>query len=260
MSGNPDEVDFRFSEWTNSSRKYVSCNVLRDFKALFSKITWQFMLTHWRQYRVLVVVVLGVEGQENGGPSEVANNLEVFLVGLTNHILFPVRGFKNGRCSKPSAMTSLSTLIIKVWHLNTCVSVYIHTYCLVLGSTGGTRSPAPAAQHLHWSIKLELWPLVMLVKPVTWDRSASAPLLPAVLRITHEWLLCSAQKDQYKTPHKYYLCIIYVAWRYYMVVSCKSSETKAALLLLDLLTAWKKSIQETQRAASFSQMSKHSEN
>ena len=51
------------------------------------------MLTQKRQYRVLVVVVLGAEGQESGGPSAMANNPEVSLVGLTNHILFPVRGF-----------------------------------------------------------------------------------------------------------------------------------------------------------------------
>lgn len=50
------------------------------------------MLTHRRQCHVLVVVVLGAEGQENGGPSAMANNPEVSLVGLTNHILFPVRG------------------------------------------------------------------------------------------------------------------------------------------------------------------------
>lgn len=50
------------------------------------------MLTHRRQCRVLVVVVLGAEGKENGGPSAMANNPEVSLVGLTNHVLFPVRG------------------------------------------------------------------------------------------------------------------------------------------------------------------------
>lgn len=50
------------------------------------------MLTHRRQYHVLVVVVLGAQGQESSGPSAVANNPEVSLAGPTNHILFPVRG------------------------------------------------------------------------------------------------------------------------------------------------------------------------
>lgn len=50
------------------------------------------MLTHSRRYHVLVVVVLGAERQESGWPSAVANNPEVILVGLTNRILFPVRG------------------------------------------------------------------------------------------------------------------------------------------------------------------------
>lgn len=50
------------------------------------------MLTHRGQYHVLVVVVLGAERQESGGPSAMANNPVVFSVGLTNRILFPVRG------------------------------------------------------------------------------------------------------------------------------------------------------------------------
>ncbi len=49
------------------------------------------MLTHRRQYHVLVAVVVGAEGQESGGSSAMANNPEVFLVGLTDHILFLVR-------------------------------------------------------------------------------------------------------------------------------------------------------------------------
>lgn len=128
---NSSEVEFRFSEWTNSSHKELSRNVLWDFNTLFSKIIWQFMLTHMRQYRVLVVVVLGAEGQESGGPTAVANNPEVSLVGLTNRILFPVRGFLYGCCSEPSAMTSLSTLIIAHPYIHTCTHTYCYTSCSV---------------------------------------------------------------------------------------------------------------------------------
>lgn len=110
------------------------------------------MLMHRRQYHVLVAVVLGAEGQESGGLSVMANNPEASLVGLTNRILFPVRGCWYGCCSKPSAMTSLSTLIIALSHMCT----YTHTSCYILCSVGATGSPPTAAQHLHSSIKLEL--------------------------------------------------------------------------------------------------------
>ena len=110
------------------------------------------MLTHRRQYHVLVVVVFGAEGQESGGPSAMANNPEVCLVGLTNHILFPVRGCWYGRCSKPAAMTPLSTLISALSYACTRA----HTYCYVLRSVGMMGSPPTAAQHLHSCIKLEL--------------------------------------------------------------------------------------------------------
>lgn len=83
------------------------------------------MFAHRRQYHVLVVVVLGAVGQESGGPSAMANNPEVSLVGLTNRILFPMRGCKYGRCSKRSATTSLSTLIITLLHTHTHLLLYV---------------------------------------------------------------------------------------------------------------------------------------
>lgn len=46
------------------------------------------MLMRRRQYHVLAVVVFGARGRESGGPSEMANNPEVSLVGLPDRILF----------------------------------------------------------------------------------------------------------------------------------------------------------------------------
>lgn len=51
------------------------------------------MLTHGKQDDGLVVVVFGAKTQESRGFSAMANNPEVSLAGMTDHILFPVRGF-----------------------------------------------------------------------------------------------------------------------------------------------------------------------
>lgn len=51
------------------------------------------MLTHGKQDHGVVAVVFGAKTQESGGLSVMSSNPEVSLAGLTNHILFPVRGF-----------------------------------------------------------------------------------------------------------------------------------------------------------------------
>lgn len=50
------------------------------------------MLMCRRQDHVLVDVVVGAERQDSGALPAVANNPEASLAGLTNHILFLVRG------------------------------------------------------------------------------------------------------------------------------------------------------------------------
>lgn len=67
-------------------------------------------ITHGRQYHVLVVVFLGAGQQESGGSLETANNPEVSLVDLTNHILWEGSSTVAGENPRPWPHCQLSSV------------------------------------------------------------------------------------------------------------------------------------------------------
>lgn len=137
-----------------------------------------------RQYHVLIIVAFGAGEQESGGLSAMANNPEVFLVRLTHHILFLVRGTQGF-----GATTVLLYFAIFSYLL-------IHAY-----THGALRRQRGDLLHLP-SISVCVWALYVLSgRPSCVERDAGLiPLLhlTAVIAARRKFNFCSQAENKYR--------------------------------------------------------------